>query len=110
MNDKELLEKILEDLDVKDAELLEVFEDDEKTTSLYMRFEKPLKFSVSRKEGFCVIIADAMEISRKALDFVVDEFSVLTVKWNHLINVKWKDCPEEDYLEELKKYGRLKFY
>lgn len=56
-----------------------------------------------------MVIADALEVSDRALYFVVADYDVLSVNWKSLQKVKWKDCSEEDYLKELKKYEDFDF-
>lgn len=109
MNGKKFLKEVVANLDIKKAEEMETFEDGGRITTLYITLEKPLKFSVDRDEGFCLIIADALDISDKALYFVVADYDVLSVNWGSLQNLKWKDCSDEDYLEELKKYEDFDF-
>ena len=104
MNEIEFFHKVVQKMQVKNAELIESFDNIEEIKSLCIELEKPLKFSVQRDEGFCFIIADALDFSNRSLSFVFNNYEVLLVTWGSLKDVKWEDCPDDDYLEELKNY------
>lgn len=108
MNDEKFLKNLLENIKIKKADILEKFEENKKETkSLYITLEKPLKFSITRKNGFCSIIADAIDLSKQEISFIVNNYDVLSTDWDSIEFIKWTSCSEKDYedrINELKEY------
>ena len=73
--------------------------------SIYVVFENPYKSLVQRREGFCSIICDGIEIHKDYVIFVINEHDVLTVKWSSLQTVSWERCSMDEYKKECERFS-----